>query len=178
MLNHKQILQRVKWLTWFFIIGLVIAGVTAIPLKTELDWMARMLGGAGLIHEAQSTGFAHWIFKVHEAIRNSYFLYPFMAYGTDWLAFGHFVIALAFVGPLRDPVRNRWLYLFGMISCVAVIPYAFTMGAVRGIPIYWRLIDCSFGVVGFFPLWFCWRWTGELELVTRGETPVPLDIRR
>jgi hypothetical protein len=25
------------------------------------------------------------------------------------------------------------------------------------------LIDCSFGVVGFVPLWFCLRWSGELE---------------
>lgn len=91
-----------------------------------------------------------------------------MAYGTDWLAFGHFVIAIAFVGAVRDPVRNRWLYLFGMISCVLVIPYAMVCGAARGIPFYWRLIDCSFGVFGFVPLWFCWRWTRELEFL-----PVP-----
>jgi hypothetical protein len=88
-----------------------------------------------------------------------------MAYGTDWLAFGHFVIAIAFIGALRDPVRNRWLFLFGMISCVLVIPYAIICGAVRGIPFYWRLIDCSFGVVGVFPLWFCWKCTGELEKI-------------
>jgi hypothetical protein len=43
---------------------------------------------------------------VHETGRR----FPFVTYGTDWLAFGHFVIALAFVGALRDPVRNRWLY--------------------------------------------------------------------
>ena len=100
---------------------------------------------------------------MRDALDHTYAAYPFMAYGTDWLAFGHFVIALAFVGALRDPVRNRWLFQFGMISCVLVIPYAITCGAVRGIPFYWRLIDCSFGVIGFFPLWFCWKWTGELE---------------
>src|SRR5258705_340581 len=83
-----------------------------------------------------STGFTFWILKVREAVRNPYFLYPFMAYGTDWLAFGHFVIALAFVGPLRNPVRNRWLYQFGMISCALVIPYAMILGGARGIPIY------------------------------------------
>lgn len=169
MMTSEQKLKCIKWLTWFFIIGLVIAGITAIPLKTEMEWLARFLGGTGLVNEAQSTGFTHWILKVREALRNSYFLYPFMAYGTDWLAFGHFVIALAFVGPLRDPVRNRWLYLFGMISCVLVIPYAFTMGAVRGIPVYWRLVDCSFGIIGFIPLWYCWRWTGELE---KSATPI------
>jgi hypothetical protein len=162
-MNPDQKLKRIKGLTWLFIIGLLISGVTAIPLETELNAAAKFLGGADLVHAARSTGFVYWILKVRDGVRNTAFLYPFMAYGTDWLAFGHFVIALAFVGPLRDPVRNRWLYLFGLISCVLVIPYAMTMGAVRGIPVYWRLIDCSFGVLGFIPLWFCWRWTGELE---------------
>ncbi|MDB6032636.1 MAG: hypothetical protein JWM16_2974, partial [Verrucomicrobiales bacterium] len=36
-----------------------------------------------------------------------------------------------------------------MIACVAIIPYAFVFGAVRQIPIWWRLIDCSFGVFSF-----------------------------
>jgi hypothetical protein len=31
------------------------------------------------------------------------------------------------------------------------------MGAVRGIPIGWRLIDCSFGILGIIPLWLCHR---------------------
>jgi hypothetical protein len=162
-MNPDQKLKRIKGLTWLFIIGLIISGATAIPLETELNAAAKFLGGADLVHAARSTGFVYWILKVRDGVRNTAFLYPFMAYGTDWLAFGHFVIALAFVGPLRDPVRNRWLYLFGLISCVLVIPYAMTMGALRGIPVYWRLIDCSFGVLGFIPLWFCWRWTGELE---------------
>jgi hypothetical protein len=100
---------------------------------------------------------------VREGVRNTYVLYPFMAYGTDWLAFGYFVIAIAFGGALWDPVRNRWLYLFGMISCVLVIPFAMIFGAVREIPFGWRLIDCSFGVFGFVPLWWCWKWTGILE---------------
>jgi hypothetical protein len=37
------------------------------------------------------------------------------------------------------------------------------MGAVRGIPIYWRLIDCSFGIFGLVPLVACFRWTKELS---------------
>jgi hypothetical protein len=159
-MNQDRRLKWIKGLTWFFIIGLFISGATALPLQTELDAFAKFLGGADHGH---ASGFTFWMFKVRDALDHTYAAYPFMAYGTDWLAFGHFVIALAFVGALRDPVRNRWLFLFGMISCALVIPYAIICGAVRGIPFYWRLIDCSFGVVGFFPLWFCWKWTGELE---------------
>jgi hypothetical protein len=49
-----------------------------------------------------------------------------------------------------------------------VIPYALVFGGLRGILLWWRLIDCSFGVFGFIPLWFCRKWTRELE-----QTPVP-----
>lgn len=163
MMSGEQRLKNIKRLTWLIIIGLAVSGATAIPLRPELDLGVRMLGANDLVQQAHSSGFTHWVLRVREGLRNTYFLYPFMAYGTDWLAFGHFVIALAFVGPLREPVRNRWMYLFGMMACVLVIPYAMILGAVRGIPIFWRLIDCSFGVFGFVPMWFCWQWTGELE---------------
>ena len=159
-MNQDRRLNWIKWLTWFFIAGLFISGATAIPLQTELDAVAQFLGESD---PSRASGFTFWILKVRQALNNTYAAYPFMAYGTDWLAFGHFIIALAFVGALRDAVRNHWLFLFGMIACVLVIPYAMACGAVRGIPVYWRLIDCSFGVIGFIPLWFCWRWTGELE---------------
>lgn len=159
-MNRKQTLKRIRLLTWLFIIGLFLSGATAIPLQRELDAAARYVGGGD---PANTSGLTFWILKVRNALHTTYSAYPFMAYGTDWLAFGHFVIAIAFTGALRDPVRNRWLYLFGMISCALVIPYAIVCGAVRGIPFYWRLIDCSFGVFGFVPLWCCWRWTGILE---------------
>ena len=100
---------------------------------------------------------------MHEGLQVSYRAYPFLAYGTDWLAFAHIVIAVAFVGPLRDPVRNVWVIEFGMIACALVIPYAFVFGAIRGIPLWWRLIDCSFGVFGIIPVWLCRRWVSELE---------------
>jgi len=161
-MNRDRRLKWIKWLTWLFIVGLFISGATAVPWQSELGAMARFLGGADSGHVSR---FTLWILKVRDALNNTYAAYPFMAYGTDWLAFGHFLIALAFVGALRDPVRNRWLFLFGLISCVLVIPYAMILGGMRGIPVYWRLIDCSFGVFGFIPLWFCWKWTGEMEKV-------------
>ena len=46
---------------------------------------------------------------------------------------------------------------FGLIACAGVIPLALIAGPVRGIPVYWRLIDCSFGIVGCVPLLICRR---------------------
>ena len=88
-----------------------------------------------------------------------------MAYGTDWLAFAHIVIAMAFIGPLRDPVKNIWVIEFGMIACVLVIPLAAICGPLRGIPWLWILIDCSFGIFGIMPLWLIRRYIKRLEQI-------------
>jgi hypothetical protein len=165
-MHRQQVLRRrIRALTWLFIIGLVISGVTAIPLEREVDALVA-LTGAEEVRALASTcapGWAVWLTEVQNALQEASARSPLLFYGTDWLAFGHFVIAIAFVGALRDPVRNRWLFTFGMIACVLVIPYALVFGAIRGIPLWWRLIDCSFGVFGIIPLWLCRRWVVELE---------------
>jgi len=48
-------------------------------------------------------------------------------------------------------------------ACVGVIPLALICGPLRGIPFYWQLIDCSFGVVGFIPLLICRNYILECE---------------
>lgn len=67
-------------------------------------------------------------------------------------------MAAAFVGPWRDPVRNRWVIEWGLLCCVGVIPLALICGPIRGIPLGWQLLDCSFGVLGAIPLLLCLRW--------------------
>jgi hypothetical protein len=49
-------------------------------------------------------------------------------------------------------VKNVWVVQFGLIACAGVIPLALIAGQIRGIPWWWRLIDCSFGVFGAVPL--------------------------
>src|ERR1700677_250539 len=145
MNDGQRLLRKIRLLIGFFILGLFLSGVTAIPLQGEVDWLAKHFD-------------SEWLSCVHTALEQTQAQYPFLFYGTDWLAFGHFVIAIAFIGALREPVRNRWLFDFGLIACAMVIPYALVFGSVRGIPVWWRLIDCSFGVVGFISLWFCRKW--------------------
>ena len=153
-MTHDQILnRRIRPLLALFMVALVLSGLTAVPLQTEVGLLADVVGA-----DEPESGFwpqevKDWIVKVRDAIVETNRRYPFMAYGTDWLAFAHLVIAVAFIGPLRDPVRNVWVIEFGMIACVAVIPMALIAAPLRGIPLWWRLIDCSFGVVGILPLW-------------------------
>ena len=54
-----------------------------------------------------------------------------------------------------------------MIASAMIIPFAIIMGHFRGIPWGWRLIDCSFGVAGFIPFWFCGKYARQLELLQR-----------
>ena len=156
-------LRRIRlWLS-IFIAGLVLSGVTAFPLQTELDWLVSVLNSDTLRQLAQTSHLLPWIERVDQALIQTNARYPFLAYGTDWLAFAHLVIAVAFVGPLLDPVRNKWLIVFGLVACAGVIPLAMIAGAIRGVPIPWRLIDCSFGIFGCVPLLVCWRSIREIE---------------
>lgn len=161
-MSIQALTTRVRLVLILFIVGLVVSGLTAFPLAWELRVLHGFLGDPGE-HAWVAPGLAHWIAFVHQGLRESYRAYPFLAYGTDWLAFAHLVIAVAFFGPLRDPVRNVWVVEFGMIACVLVIPLALIMGPLRGIPLYWQLIDCSFGVVGILPLWYCRRLISRME---------------
>ncbi len=156
MTRADRLRRRICGWLWVFILGLVFSGITAIPLAWELNLLARVVTLHGSV-------LARWVWRVRDGLNQTYAQAPFMAYGTDWLAFGHLVIALAFVGPLRDPVRNRWVITFGLIACVLVVPWALVFGALRGIPFFWRLIDCSFGIFGVIPLWLCRRDIDALE---------------
>jgi len=156
MISADRLLRRIRLWLWLFIAGLVLSGVTALPLTWEVDRLAGLLGHGG-------SGLAEWVLRVQGGLHDTYTRYPFMAYGTDWFAFGHLMIAIAFVGPLRNPVRNRWVITFGMIACILVVPWALVFGPLRGIPFFWRLIDYSFGLFGIVPLWLCRRDIDALE---------------
>jgi len=141
------------WLT-LFIIGLVLSGLTAFPMAWELGILNGLIGN-GTFMDNLFPDLSAWITKIHDGLIEMQQEQPYIFYGTDWLAYGHLMIAVAFLGPLKDPVRNKWVIDFGIIACIGIIPLAFICGPIRGIPVFWRLIDCSFGVVGIIPLLIC-----------------------
>ena len=100
-------LRRIRFWLAVFIAGLVLSGVTAFPLQSELRWLVSCLRAGSLQPMAESTGLLPWIERVYVALSTTNSHYPFLAYGTDWLAFAHVVIAVAFIGPYVDPVRNQ-----------------------------------------------------------------------
>jgi hypothetical protein len=152
MNREKNVITN--WLT-FFVIALFVSGLTAIPVEKELSLLVKYFPFEGSIKGR--------FLEVLLAIRHTGKDYPFLFYGYDWLAFAHFVLAILFIGPLRNPVKNKWVIEFGIAACLLVIPFALIAGHFREIPLWWRLIDCSFGILGLIPLMICLKNIKKLE---------------
>lgn len=90
--------NKIRYWLYFFIAGLFLSGVTAIPLEWQLEKINRYIG-LGTEVESYFPGLSFWIDRIYTGLSVTYKEYPFIAYGTDWLAFAHIVLAILFVGP-------------------------------------------------------------------------------
>lgn len=146
-------LKSIRRLLLLFIVFLSLSGISAFPIRSEIGFLVSI-----------QTIFPAWIQNWISALDLAISQTPdVILYGTDWLAFAHLVIAVAFIGPYRDPVKNIWVIQFGMIACIMIFPLAFICGPLRGIPFFHQLIDCSFGILGILPLYSCYKKIKTLE---------------
>jgi hypothetical protein len=148
-------LVRYRIALGIFIVGLILSGISALPLQWELSVVDHWLGARAEL--------GNFISYVHSGIVETYSRFPFFGYATDWLAFGHFVIAAFFILPFVNPIKYRAILKVGLVACVGVIILALICGPIRGIPFFWTLIDCSFGILGAIPLLYCLRLTAKLD---------------
>jgi hypothetical protein len=154
--EEKRILSRIrKWIAAFMIL-LVLSGITAFPVYTELHFL--------LHHQNFLPDFViPWLQIITDGIDVMVRNYPYLLYGYDWLAYAHIVIALFFIGVYRNPVQNAWVLRIGMVACLGVFVLAAVCGQIRGIPFFWTLIDCSFGIFGIIPLLIVQKQIHKLE---------------
>jgi len=145
--TEAQLRRRIRDWTLFLMLALFASGISAIPLRPELNFIVDRF-----VPDDPPSAIGSWILHVRGGVDDVSTRWPFLALGTDWLAFGHIVIGLGFIGLLRDPLRNEWLVTWGIMACLLVLPWAWCFGAARGIPWGWRLVDCSFGLGGMIPL--------------------------
>lgn len=151
-----KLITKIRLLIIFFMIALVISGLTAMPAETELRWLMQY-------KQMFPEKLGAWLQTCYNALADTNDKYPFLAYGYDWLAFAHVAIALSFIGLYRNPVKNIWIIDWQIIICILVIPFAFIAGPIRQIPIFHLIIDCCFGIFGLIPLFICKKWIKELE---------------
>ena len=160
-MKEESLKHQIRLLLYIFVVGLAVSGITAFPIHTQLVYAHKLIASFDL-----NNSLARWIENVYQGVDEVDEKYPFIAYGTDWLAFAHLVLAVLFLGVLKDPVRNIWVLEFGLIACAGIFPLAFIAGTVRGIPFFWQLLDCSFGVFGGIILWMCYRRVKKLSSIT------------
>ena len=164
MLTKMNELKKIRLALIIVMFGLFLSGVTAFPLLHELNLISSILtGGSSDLNPNHYQGFTHWILKVREGLDVTYASYPFIAYGTDWLAFAHLMIMLFFILPYRNPVRYEGVLHVGIWMSILVFPLALICGHIREIPIWWRLIDCSFGVLCIPPLLYAIKQTHKIK---------------
>ncbi len=146
-------LTKIRTAIVVFIVLLVLSGVTAFPLRTELDFL--------IAHKNSFPDtLANWIQTVYDSVKQTP---DVVLYGTDWLAFAHIIIALFFIPVYIDPIRYKANLIVAMTACGAVFLLAFICGPIRGIPFFHQLIDCAFGFIGFFPLFFVYKKINKLK---------------
>src|SRR5258708_28653094 len=129
--TKPELLRSIRlWLS-LFILGLILSGLTAFPLEQETAWLASFLDTNPIFPDSITV----WVARVHAALLDTDLHYPFLAYGTDWLGFAHLVLAIPFLAPLRDPVRNKWVLQFGVNAWLAVIPLSLIPRPPRCLPL-------------------------------------------
>lgn len=159
LMNVDKLRKRIRFTIILFVVLLMLSGITAFPIYTELKWLI------GLDLFPANSLMNQWLTTVWLAVQDMHSKYPFLFYGYDWLAFAHIVIGLAFIGPYKDPIRNKWIIDWGILSCIGVIPVATIAGSIRNIPWFHILIDCSFGIIGIIPLLIVRHWIKQLEKI-------------
>lgn len=162
-MNAATATRRFRIAMLLFMAGLLASGITAFPLLWELRLLTQILGVGDAPGPDGYTGLPFWILTVRHGLEATYSHYPWIAYGTDWLAFGHIAIAVFFIGPLLNPGASRANLYAGLVACAGVVPLALIAGPLRAIPFYWQVIDCLFGIIGAFPLVYCLRLLRYLE---------------
>jgi hypothetical protein len=158
-------MKRIRILLIIFTIIFLISGLTVFPVEWEVQTVIKVVWGDGPV----GTGFTAPVHQKFVEIRDALPIlraqYPFMFYGLDWLGFGFIVMAILFLGTIRDPIKNKWVIQWALINCILVIPFAAVFAPLRGMPWQWIFIDSSFGIVGVIPLIIILREIKKIESV-------------
>ena len=159
---EKRLLFMIRAVAAFYILALLFWGLTAFPLESEIRLICSSLGIEDVLAPENYSGLKYWLASVQAGLAQTNLDYPFLAYGTDWLAYSHIVLAVVFCGVYAKPVTNIWIVHACMIACAGVVLVALLCAPIRGVPFFWALVDCAFGVLGIVPLVFLHVWIRRL----------------
>jgi hypothetical protein len=165
-IEARKIKKKIRVLLIVFVLGLVFGCQIVLFVAPELAWLNNTLG-PGTRMGQYFPNLSAWINHLYEGITETYSKYPFIAYCMDWLAFAQLAFIIFFIGALIDPVRNIWIIKSGMVICVLHILLAFGSGNFRGVPLFWQLLDSSFGFIGLIVLYIAYKNVKILEKIQK-----------
>ncbi len=161
-IEQHKIKRRIRVLLILFVLGLAFGCHIVLFVTPELALLNNMLG-PGTRMGQYFPNLSAWINHLYEGITETYSKYPFVAYCMDWLAFAQLAFIIFFIGAIIDPLRNIWIIKSGMVICVMHILLAFGGGSFRGVPLFWQLLDSTFGILGLIVLYLAYKSIKYLE---------------
>ena len=162
MKEEQIILRKIRFYLILFLLAILFSLHTIIFVEAETKLFAKCFGHNTFM-EKLCPCVAEWMEHLHLAVLQTYTSYPVIAYCMDWLSYACVVFAGFLLGAIKNPVRNVWIVQVFMVACILAFIFPFIAGPIRDVPIFWRFIDSSFGVVGFLFLLLPYRLIKKLE---------------
>jgi hypothetical protein len=162
--EQKKVLRKIRVYLVIFFLGILFSLHTVMFVEVETAFFVKHFGQGTLTAE-KLPFFSEWIENLHLSISETYKTYPVMAYCMDWLTYACVVFAMFIIGPIKDPIKNIWVIQVYMLGCILGMLLPFIVGPMREIPIFWRFLDGSFGLMGFIILLIPYRLIKKLETI-------------
>jgi len=159
--DPKKTLKKIRIYLVIFFLGILFSLHTVLFVEVETAFFVKHLG-PGTAMEQKLPFVSAWIENLYASVKETYANYPVIAYCMDWLSYACVVFAIFMIGAIKDPVKNIWIIQTYMLACLLAAALPFIAGPFRGVPIFWRCLDGSFGVIGFLVLLIPYRLTKSL----------------
>jgi len=162
MINEQKTLKKIRIYLILFLLALLFSLHTVVLVEIETELLAKYVGHDTFMEEL-CPSISAWIEHLNLAVSETYSSYPVFAYCMDWLSYAFVVLAIFLLGAIKDPVKNVWIVQVFMVACCLGFILPFIVGPIRDIPIFWRSIDSSFGLIGLLFLLLPYRLIRKLE---------------
>ena len=162
MINEQKTLKKIRIYLILFLLAFLFSLHTVVFIEVETELLAKYVGHDTFMEEL-CPSISAWIEHLNLAVSETYSSYPFFAYCMDWLVYAFVVLAIFLLGAIKDPVRNVWVVQVFMVACCLGFILPFIVGPIRDIPVFWRSIDSSCGLIGLLFLLLPYRLIRKLE---------------
>lgn len=169
MMDEQKALKKIRIYLILFLLAFLFSLHTIVFVEIETELLAKYVGH-GTFMEEFCPSISAWIEHLNLAVSETYSSYPVIAYCMDWLVYVWVVFAIFLLGSIKDPVKNVWIIQVFMVACCLGFILPFIVGPIRDIPIFWRFVDASYGLVGLLFLLLPYRLIRKLEALHHKES--------